>query len=74
MAQYMSVQCKTSGQSWLSMARHMLGLWHGQAGARLWRQVWSDSHLKDLNPLEVMQQATLARKSVKKGEKELGGA
>ena len=74
MAQYMSIQCKSTGQSWLSMARHMLGLWHGQAGARLWRQVWSDSHLKDLSPLEVMQRATLARKGVKKGEKALGGA
>jgi tRNA-dihydrouridine synthase A len=73
MAQYMSIQCKSTGQSWLSMARHMLGLWHGQSGARLWRQVWSDSHLKDLSPLEVMQRATLARKGVKKDENEMGG-
>ena len=66
MAHYMALQCKTHGLSWLSMARHMLGLWHAQPGARLWRQVWSDSRLKDLSPLDVMQKATLARQSGKK--------
>jgi hypothetical protein len=25
-----------------SVARHMLGLRHGQAGARAWKQKWSD--------------------------------
>ena len=66
MAHYMALQCKAHGLSWLSMARHMLGLWHAQPGARLWRQVWSDSRLKDLSPLDVMQKATLARQSGKK--------
>ena len=71
MAHYMAAQCKNGNASWLSMARHMLGLWHGQAGARLWRQVWSDSRLKNLSPLEVMERATFARKGIKKDEKAL---
>ncbi len=74
MATYMASQCKSNGTSWLSMARHMLGLWHGQPGARLWRQVWSDSRLKDLSPLEVMKKATFARTTIKQGESELGHA
>jgi tRNA-dihydrouridine synthase A len=74
MATYMASQCKSKDISWLSMARHMLGLWHGQPGARLWRQVWSDSRLKDLSPLEVMKKATFARTTIKKSESELGHA
>lgn len=66
MAMYMAQQSKSLGVSWLSMARHMLGLWHAQPGARLWRQIWSDSRLKDCSPMQVMQKATLARKSGKK--------
>jgi tRNA-dihydrouridine synthase A len=40
----------------------MLGLYHGQKGARLWRQVWSDHRLKN-EPAAVLyaqaQQALL---------------
>jgi tRNA-dihydrouridine synthase A len=32
----------------------MLGLRHGLAGSRRWRQVWSDHRLKGLPPHEVM--------------------
>jgi len=70
MARYMETQCKSHDLSWLSMARHMLGLWHAQPGARLWRQVWSDSRLKDWAPMDVMQKATSARRSAKKEPKE----
>jgi tRNA-dihydrouridine synthase A len=35
----------------------MLGLRNGQPGARRWRQVWSDHHLKALPPHEVMARA-----------------
>ena len=70
MVLYMERQLKTLDLSWLSMARHMLGLWHAQPGARLWRQVWSDSRLKNHTPREVMQQATSARLSAKKEPKE----
>jgi tRNA-dihydrouridine synthase A len=54
------------GTHWYSMARHMLGLRHGQPGARRWRQVWSDHRLKHLSAAEVsalalhaMQEASL---------------
>ncbi len=42
------------GVPWSHAARHMLGLRNGQPGARRWRQVWSDHHLKALPPQEVM--------------------
>ncbi|MNV90891.1 tRNA-dihydrouridine synthase A [compost metagenome] len=42
------------GTHWYSVARHMLGLRHGMAGARRWRQVWSDHRLKVLPAREVM--------------------
>ncbi len=41
------------GTPWYPIARHMLGLRHGQRGARLWRQVWSNHKLKPLPPREV---------------------
>jgi tRNA-dihydrouridine synthase A len=33
--------------AWHSVARHMLGLRHGEKGSRGWRQVWSDHKLKN---------------------------
>jgi tRNA-dihydrouridine synthase A len=41
------------GVPWSHAARHMLGLRHGQPGARRWRQVWSDHQLKDRAPGQV---------------------
>jgi len=41
------------GLPWAHAARHMLGLRHGQPGARRWRQVWSDHRLKDQAPGHV---------------------
>jgi tRNA-dihydrouridine synthase A len=38
----------------------MLGLRHGQPGARRWRQVWSDHHLKGMGSHEVLQRANAA--------------
>jgi tRNA-dihydrouridine synthase A len=43
-----------AGLPWHSGARHMLGLYIGQPGARRWRQVWSDHRLKHLDAIEVM--------------------
>ena len=54
MADYMARQAAQAGVHWSSIARHMLGLRHGMAGARRWRQVWSDHRLKDRSPHEVM--------------------
>jgi tRNA-dihydrouridine synthase A len=50
------------GTPWGHIARHMLGLWNGQPGARRWRQVWSDHRLKGLAPQAVMARATAARR------------
>jgi tRNA-dihydrouridine synthase A len=45
------------GLPWAHVARHMLGLRHGQPGARRWRQVWSDHRLKAEDPARVSEQA-----------------
>jgi tRNA-dihydrouridine synthase A len=45
---------------WYAIARHMLGLRHGQPGARRWRQVWSDHRLKHWSPHEVARRAQAA--------------
>lgn len=47
------------GVPWPHMARHLLGLWHGQPGARHWRRVWSDARLRHLDPAEVHARAHL---------------
>ena len=59
MVVYMEQQAK-QGVPWYSVARHMLGLRHGQAGARKWRQVWSDHRLKHEPVTEVARQARQA--------------
>lgn len=38
---------------WPQVMRHMLGLMHEQAGARKWRQVWSDHHDKHLAVAQI---------------------
>ena len=52
MVDYMQRQVPL-GVPWPHIARHMLGLWHGQPGARHWRRVWSDHRLKDHAPAAV---------------------
>ncbi|MEG0222792.1 MAG: tRNA dihydrouridine(20/20a) synthase DusA [Comamonas sp.] len=54
MVEYMEREALEHGTHWYSVARHMLGLRHGLAGARRWRQVWSDHRLKGLPAHEVM--------------------
>ena len=54
MCDYMAAQFATHGTPWSAIARHMLGLRHGMAGSRRWRQVWSDHRLKTLHPRDVM--------------------
>ena len=54
MCDYMQREAQAHGTPWSAIARHMLGLRHGLAGSRRWRQVWSDHQLKSLNPHEVM--------------------
>jgi tRNA-dihydrouridine synthase A len=63
MVAYMERAHAEDGCPWYAIARHMLGLRHGQRGARLWRQVWSDHHLKDLPPRAVLARAQAALQS-----------
>jgi tRNA-dihydrouridine synthase A len=60
MVAYMERAFTEDGCPWYAIARHMLGLYHGQRGGRLWRQVWSDHKLKPLPPREVWQRARAA--------------
>jgi len=53
---YMARQA-AAGVPWSHIARHMLGLRHGQPGARRWRQVWSDHRLKTQAPAAVQAAA-----------------
>jgi tRNA-dihydrouridine synthase A len=54
MCDYMVREAAEHGTPWSNIARHMLGLRNGLAGARRWRQVWSDHKLKALAPHDVM--------------------
>lgn len=54
MCDYMTREAAAHGTPWPTIARHMLGLRHGLAGSRRWRQVWSDHKLKALTPHQVM--------------------
>jgi tRNA-dihydrouridine synthase A len=49
-----------TGEPWSHVSRHLLGLRAGQAGARRWRQVWSDHRLKHETPADVSAQARAA--------------
>ena len=60
MVDYMEREAHAHATPWPAIARHMLGLRHGLRGARRWRQVWSDHHLKDTPPRTVMAMARAA--------------
>jgi tRNA-dihydrouridine synthase A len=57
MVRYMEREQAQRGTPWHSIARHMMGLYHGLPGARRWRQVWSDHQLKGEPPHAVMRLA-----------------
>ena len=57
MVVYMERAQAEDGCPWYAIARHMLGLYHGMRGARLWRQVWSDHKLKHLPAIDVAKMA-----------------
>ena len=54
MCDYMAQEFAAHGTPHSAIARHMLGLRHGLAGSRRWRQVWSDHRLKGHSPHAVM--------------------
>jgi tRNA-dihydrouridine synthase A len=60
MVAYMERAFLEDGCPWYAIARHMLGLYHGRRGGRLWRQVWSDHKRKPQSPREVWQAARAA--------------
>ena len=60
MLDYMERQAAAEGTPWYAIARHLLGLRHGQPGARRWRQVWSDHRLKQQPARHVWQLAQRA--------------
>ena len=62
MVEHMETQA-LNGVPWFAVSRHMLGLRHGQPGARKWRQVWSDHKLKHLPAREVARLAASALSS-----------
>lgn len=64
MVAYMAREAAEHGTPFSAIARHMLGLRHGQPGARRWRQVWSDHRLKHLPPHEVMALAAQSHPAV----------
>ena len=72
MVDYMAREAAAYGTPFSAIARHMLGLRHGQPGARRWRQVWSDHRLKHLPPHEVMALAA-AESPVVAGDVALAG-
>jgi len=45
------------GTSLRAIARHMLGLYHGQPNARLWRRMLSDAAMLAANRPELLLQA-----------------
>jgi tRNA-dihydrouridine synthase A len=60
MVRYMEREQREHGTPWANIARHMLGLRHGEPGARRWRQVWSDHRLKAEPPARVAALAAAA--------------
>ena len=60
MLDYMERLAAQEGTPWYAIARHLLGLRHGQPGARRWRQVWSDHRLKHQPARHVWQLAQQA--------------
>jgi len=57
MVDYMTRTQRDTGEPWSHVSRHVLGLRNGQAGARRWRQVWSDHRWKHESPARVAAEA-----------------
>jgi tRNA-dihydrouridine synthase A len=64
MVVYMERAFTEDGCPWYAIARHMLGLYHGERGSRYWRQTWSNHKLKPLPPRQVW---ALAREALARG-------
>ena len=71
MVDYMERVAPT-GEPWTHVSRHILGLRHGEPGARRWRQVWSDPSIRALGPREVSRRARAAAVASPREPAELG--
>jgi len=71
MVDYMERVART-GEPWTHVSRHILGLRHGEPGARRWRQVWSDPSIRALGPREVSRRARAAAAASSRETAELG--
>ena len=71
MVDYMEHVART-GEPWTHVSRHILGLRHGEPGARRWRQVWSDPSIRALGPREVSRRARAAAVASPREPAELG--
>ena len=56
------------GEPWSRAARHIMGLRHGEPGARRWRQVWSDHSLKSWPAAAVSAEAMRALSAADAGQ------
>jgi tRNA-dihydrouridine synthase A len=74
MVAYMEREAAARGTPWPAIARHMIGLFNGTPGARIWRQVWSDHRLEALPPREVWRVARQRRAPVRAVEARLPDA
>ena len=63
MVAYMAREQARGGSAWPAVARHMLGLYKGVSGARVWRRIWSDHALKALPVQAVAARANAALKA-----------
>ena len=70
MVEYME-RVAATGEPWTHVSRHILGLRHGEPGARRWRQVWSDPSIKSMGPREVSKRARAAAALVPREPAEL---
>ena len=56
-------QVAEQGRGWGHASRHLVGLRHGQPGARRWRQVWSDPVLRGGSPRQAAVRAQAAQRA-----------
>ena len=56
-------RARAQGLAPQALLRHVLNLWKGEPGARLWRQVLSDPARRTLEPAQLFEQARRARQA-----------
>ncbi|MFH7043805.1 tRNA dihydrouridine(20/20a) synthase DusA [Paucibacter sp. JuS9] len=62
--EWLDHRSQATRRHWPQAMRHALGLWNSEAGARRWRQIWSDHKMKALPAREVAALADAARRGI----------